>query len=118
MARSVGLNLSLLIAIPLLTIGFAVDGTTNPCAALEAPPLDGAKDFGGLPEGTGRETVFNRCAVCHSIRTVTQQRLSRSVWEQTLDWMVEEQGMASLDQRTRETILDYLSKHYGHEPPR
>jgi len=40
---------------------------------------------------------------------VVQQRLSRDVWDETLDWMVEEQTMPELDPEERAVILDYLS---------
>ena len=70
------------------------------------------RDWGGLPPGPGREEVHYTCTACHSIRMVTQQGLSRDRWDGTLDWMVEEQGMAEIeDAATRDLILDYLSTH-------
>lgn len=71
------------------------------------------EDWGGLPDSPGRETVFTLCAGCHSMMIVTQQGLPRDVWDETLDWMVEEQGMAELDAETRTLVLDYLARHYG-----
>jgi len=68
-------------------------------------------DMALLPVGQGREQVFYLCSACHSIRTVTQQKLSRRVWDETLDWMVEEQGMPEQDDEDRKIILDYLSEH-------
>jgi cytochrome c len=64
-----------------------------------------------LPEGKGREEVFYLCSACHSIRTVVQQRLSRDVWDETLDYMVEEQGMPVLEEEERVLILEYLGMH-------
>ncbi len=64
-----------------------------------------------LPTGEGREDVFYLCSACHSIKTVVQQRLSRDVWDETLDWMVEEQGMPELDEEDRQQILEYLSTY-------
>ncbi len=73
------------------------------------------EDFGGLPEGEGQELTFYACQGCHSLMTVTNQRFSRRVWDEVLDWMVDEQGMAELPDEDREVILDYLSTHLGIE---
>ena len=82
-------------------------------AAFLALPAFAQDDFGGLPEGPGQEEVFYTCSYCHSLRTVTNQRLQRWRWDQLLTWMVEEQGMAELDAETRAIVLDYLVAHYG-----
>jgi cytochrome c len=68
-----------------------------------------------LPEGPGRDTVFYMCSACHSMMIVTQQGLSRERWDDVLEWMVEEQGMAELDDATRGEILDYLSTHFDED---
>ncbi|MEE9301426.1 MAG: hypothetical protein V3V17_09935 [Alphaproteobacteria bacterium] len=47
-----------------------------------------------------------------------QQRLSRDVWDETLDWMVEEQDMPELDPEARELILDYLGTYLSDKTPR
>jgi cytochrome c len=82
-------------------------------AALLAVPAAAQDDFGGLVEGPGQEDVFYNCGTCHSLRTVTNQRLQRWRWDQLLTWMVDEQGMAELDPETRASILEYLVAHYG-----
>jgi cytochrome c len=70
--------------------------------------------WGGLPAGPGREEVFYSCNACHSLMLVTQQGMSRARWDETLDWMIEEQGMSEFpDDATRALVLDYLSQHYG-----
>lgn len=86
--------------------------------ALTGAPAAAQDDFGGLPEGEGRETVYYTCNACHSIHLVTQQRLTRQRWDKLLDWMVEEQGMAELPPEERELILDYLSTQLNPEVPR
>ncbi|WP_119165760.1 aldehyde dehydrogenase [Algihabitans albus] len=68
-----------------------------------------------MPPGEGRETVFYMCSACHSMAIVTQQGLSRKRWDDVLDWMVEDQGMAELDEATRNEILDYLADHYDED---
>lgn len=71
-------------------------------------------DWQGLAPGTGREEVFYACNVCHSLMLVTQQGMNRERWDETLEWMVEEQGMNEIeDIATRERILDHLATHFG-----
>lgn len=72
-------------------------------------------DWGGLPAGEGRQLVYGSCIPCHSLRLVKQQRLSRERWEETLEWMIEEQGMAYPGEQAWEVILDYLATHYGEQ---
>lgn len=76
------------------------------------------QDFMGLPPGPGREEVFYTCSACHSIRMVTQQRLRRDVWDETLTWMVEEQEMPELEADERQVILDYLATFLSDTTPR
>ena len=71
------------------------------------------EDWGGLPPGPGQEDVYYTCQACHSLRIVVQQGLTRHSWEETLAWMVEEQGMPELEPETEAIILDYLAKYYG-----
>jgi len=72
-----------------------------------------ASGLAALAEGEGRESVYAHCSGCHSIRLVTQQRMSRARWDSLLDWMVDKQGMPAPDAQTREAILAYLAEHYG-----
>jgi len=70
--------------------------------------------WAGLPPGPGREEVYYTCNACHSLKLVKQQGLSRSRWDDTLNWMIEEQGMDAFDDvAVRERILDYLAEHFG-----
>lgn len=68
--------------------------------------------------GEGRDLVEVLCDACHSLKLVTQQRLSRDSWSETLVWMVEDQGMPELDAESEALILDYLEQHYGADVPR
>ncbi len=72
-----------------------------------------ADEWDGLPGGAGREEVYGLCGACHSLMIVKQQGLSRDAWAETMDWMVEEQGMPELDRETLDLVIDYLAEHYG-----
>jgi cytochrome c len=62
--------------------------------------------------------VYYAGNACHSIRLVTQRRLSRQRWDQLLEWMVAEQGMAELTPEGRRVILNHLAARYGPDVPR
>ena len=100
-------------ALALVALAVAGWGLVSPAGRATAQD-----DLGGLPAAPGQEEVFYLCDACHSIRLVTQQRLSRQRWDQLLDWMVEEQGMAELHPEDRGLILDYLTTYYGQDVPR
>jgi hypothetical protein len=96
-------------------------GVSSPALAANEPISTAtvqSEAYGGLPEGPGREIVFGLCQACHSLAIVKQQGLNRESWEETLVWMVEEQGMGELDDETRSLILNYLSEHLNtdHRP--
>ena len=76
------------------------------------------EDYGGLPEGPGREEVYYVCQACHSLAIVKQQGLDRESWDETLVWMVKEQEMPPLDPENRRLVLDYLATHYGRDSDR
>ncbi len=84
-------------------------GAPSPASAQEE------EDWQDLPAGPGREEVFYTCQACHSLAIVKQQGLDRYSWDETLVWMVEEQGMEPLDPAELELVLDYLATHYGRE---
>jgi cytochrome c len=72
------------------------------------------ENWEGLPPGPGREEVFYTCNVCHSLKLVTQQGMSRGRWDDLLDWMIEEQGMNEFDSADARTlVLDYLEQNFG-----
>jgi len=94
-------------------LGAAVAALT---LGLAAPALAGEDNpWAPLPPGEGAEDTYYACIACHSLRTVTNGGYSRQVWDELLDWMVEEQGMMELDPDEREIILTYLATHIGEE---
>ena len=72
----------------------------------------------GLPADVGRDEVEAYCGACHSLKIVVQQGLSRAAWEETLQWMVDEQEMEPLETEDHKLVLDYLSKHVSIEAHR
>jgi hypothetical protein len=72
-------------------------------------------DTYGLPPGEGREDVLIYCGACHSVRLVVQQGLTRSGWEDLLQWMYDEQGMSELAPDEEKRVLDYLADNLGPE---
>ena len=39
--------------------------------------------------------------------------MSKKNWRETLDWMIEEQGMVELPEDVLDRIATYLAEHYG-----
>lgn len=97
-----------------LAVPAAPAGTAWAADATAAETDDEDEDeYEGLPPGEGRDEVFGYCSACHSIRLVTQQGLSRTVWDEVLVYMVEEHEMPELEPEDRKPILDYLAHFYG-----
>lgn len=69
----------------------------------------------GLPPDTGRDEVEAYCGACHSPRLVVRQGLSRDAWQETIEWMVEEQEMEPLEPDDHKLVLDYLTRHVSIE---
>ena len=66
----------------------------------------------GLIDADGLMTVVNNCTNCHSAKLVTQNRMNREGWEQTIRWMQKTQNLWDLG-ANEAVILDYLSTHYA-----
>lgn len=72
-------------------------------------------EFFPLPPGEGVDEVYYGCIACHSLRTVTNGGYSRAVWDELLDWMVEDQGMMEPEPEVREIMLEYLATYIGED---
>lgn len=79
------------------------------------PAAEGNPELGGLPDGPGAEETYYLCSACHSIKLVTQQRVTDARWDYLWDWMIREQNMPEQDAETREAILSYLKTHFSSE---
>ena len=70
-----------------------------------------------LVEEDGVDAVYAYCTACHSEMIIAQQGQTREGWDKMLVWMVEEQGMAPIDEPDRTEVLDYLETHYNTDRP-
>lgn len=68
-----------------------------------------------FPAGAGRDETFYVCTACHGFRLVAQQGMTRAQWEDSVSLMVRRHNMPPLDDKERETVLNYLEAAY---PPR
>ncbi|AUD58463.1 cytochrome C [Shewanella sp. Pdp11] len=66
----------------------------------------------GLIMAPGWELVNYQCNACHTSMIVTQNRGDKAFWKETLQWMVDTQGLWDLSD-TWEPTLSYLSTYYG-----
>ena len=74
-------------------------------------------NLGVLVSGEGAAETYAYCIICHSERLVAQQGLTRQGWEEVVELMVEEHGMAPIASPVLDRVLGYLSTHYGPDRP-
>jgi cytochrome c len=72
---------------------------------------------GILVAGDGAAETYAYCIACHSERLVAQQGLTWQGWEEVIELMMEEHGMAPIESPNLERVLRYLSTHYGPDRP-
>ncbi len=77
----------------------------------------GPANIGKLFRAPGAEKTFIYCSACHSERIVTQQGLTKSDWQELLEWMVDEQGMDEIEEPDYSAVIEYLSTNYGTDRP-
>jgi competence ComEA-like helix-hairpin-helix protein len=83
---------------------------------LLVPTFCCAQTADDLPEGPGKSLVVSTCRECHELDTVTAQRDTREGWTATVNTM-RSRGASGADQDFQ-TIIDYLAKNFGSEPPK
>jgi hypothetical protein len=66
----------------------------------------------GLVIGEYYEIVRAHCTACHSAKLVTQNRMTRESWLETIRWMQKSQGLWPLGAQEHK-ILDYLETYYS-----
>lgn len=93
----------------------AGEGTPGDGAGVSEPEEE--DDFGILVNAPGVEEAFAYCTPCHSEMIVAQQGKTREHWADLFVWMVDEQGMAPIEEPDESIILDYLAAHYNEDRP-
>ena len=94
-----------------LTLNALVFSTISACVTClaEDNSLDQAS---GFVIDDGWELTNAHCAACHSAKLVTQNRMDRSGWKDTIRLMQAEHGLWDLG-AAETAIIDYLTRHYG-----
>lgn len=90
---------------------------TEETASTAAAPSAEEADYGFLVHEPGVAEVHAYCTPCHSEMIVVQQGKTRDNWEKLLKWMIDEQGMAPIDQPDLSVVLDYLAANYNEDRP-
>jgi len=73
---------------------------------------DGIHLASGLAAGKGLAEVRANCTNCHSAKLITQNRMTRDGWRQSIIWMQQTQGLWDLGEY-QGIILDYLAENYA-----
>jgi competence protein ComEA len=68
-----------------------------------------------LPDGPGKDVTVRLCSKCHSPEQATSLHQSQDAWERTVGKMVN-MGAQGTDAEF-DTVVEYLSKHFGPEAP-
>ncbi len=82
-------------------------------AEATADPADPQEEETVLAEGEGRSEVFGYCTACHNTALIRRSAFTRERWDELMDWMSEKHEMNPLEGEFRDTIVDYLARHYG-----
>lgn len=93
-----------------------LDLTARDVAAVPSEEVE-PPEFGVLFVADGVEETYAYCTACHSDRLVAQQGLTRDGWAELIEWMVDDQGMAELEEPDYTIVLDYLSANYNTDRP-
>jgi cytochrome c len=75
------------------------------------------EDYGLLVDAPGVAETHAYCTPCHSEMIVVQQGKTRKHWADLFEWMIDEQGMAEIEEPDRSVVLDYLAAHYNEDRP-
>lgn len=104
------------LAVLVVAVSVPAGGDSEEVRTVTASRPD-SPNLGVLVAGEGAAETYAYCIVCHSERLVAQQGLTRQGWEEVIDLMVEEHGMAPIAGPVLDRVLGYLSTHYGPDRP-
>jgi hypothetical protein len=90
------------------------EAKVKPIKKAEPEIVNGVHLATGLKEGKGLAAVIRNCTNCHSSKLITQNRMSRERWKNTIVWMQETQNLWPLGDQEEE-IINYLSINYAPE---
>ena len=68
-----------------------------------------------LPDGAGRDLVFQACVQCHDLRNTVSQRKTGTAWKRTVDEMIWRGAPLMADEA--ETLTTYLTSSFGPDKP-
>ncbi|MEZ9594559.1 cytochrome C [Shewanella sp. 10N.261.52.F9] len=83
----------------------------SPAMAADAAKSYPVDPVSGLIMAPGWEMVNYQCNACHTSLIIPQNKGNREVWRDTIQWMVDTQGLWDLSD-TWDPVLDYLSTYY------
>ena len=96
-------------------VSFNVLDPAAPPASNGAPVslFDPNDPHSGLPDDANRVFVESYCAACHSLQLVMQQHMDAAGWDAVLTRMVAARGMPEMRADVRQSVLSYLTTHFG-----
>jgi quinoprotein glucose dehydrogenase len=92
-------------------VAFALGDGTEAQTATPTSTANLKASDGPLPDAPGKEIVVKMCAKCHGTAVFTRLRMSRAGWQGEVESMIARgaEGTAAEVQ----SVVDYLSAHYG-----
>ncbi|MCL1138828.1 cytochrome C [Shewanella pneumatophori] len=96
----------------LFTASLLVLSCLSPVMAAETAKSYPVDPESGLIMAPGWEMVNYQCNACHTSLIIPQNKGNREVWRDTIQWMVDTQGLWDLSD-TWDPVLDYLSTYYN-----
>jgi len=69
-----------------------------------------------LPDGEGRDLIFQGCVQCHDLRNTVAQRKPVAAWRRTVNEMIWRGAPLTTDEA--ETITKYLAASFGPAQPK
>ena len=72
-----------------------------------------------MPAGDAKRLLMTRCVICHGLERIVPRRVTRESWQKSVGKMrfyLQERRVPLSDQEEN-TIVDYVSKHFGPDTP-